>query len=111
MLIDMLNISSAKIICLVWFFCCLEKCNSLREVPRVILGLSGNQETVRINHLPRKSRLSDANKCRKVEFFEEIDNKLPQKYSYVLSDSRSKIASGKNIKLLTALPLACLKTY
>jgi hypothetical protein len=25
MLIDMLNISSAKIICLVWFFCCLEK--------------------------------------------------------------------------------------
>ena len=47
-------------------FCCLEKCNSLREVSGGILGLSGKEETVRINHLPRKSTLADANKGRKV---------------------------------------------
>mgnify|MGYP003557754902 CR=1 FL=1 len=50
-------------------FCCLEKCNSLREVSSGMLGLSGKEETVRINHLPKKSTLSDANKSRKVEFF------------------------------------------
>jgi hypothetical protein len=63
--IGMSNILNVKIICLVWF-CCLEKCNSLREVGGM-LGLSGKEETVRINHL-QKSTLSDANKCRKVEF-------------------------------------------
>jgi hypothetical protein len=61
----MSNILNVKIICLVWF-CCLEKCNSLREVAGGMLGLSGKEETVRINHLQRA--LSDANKCRKVEF-------------------------------------------
>ena len=73
-------------------FCCLEKCNSLREVSSGMLGLSGKEETVRINHLPKKSTLSDANKSRKVEFFEEIYNKLLEKYSFVLSDSRVEIA-------------------
>jgi hypothetical protein len=43
-------------------FCCLEKCNSLREVAAGMLGLSGKEETVRINHLPKKSTLADANK-------------------------------------------------
>jgi hypothetical protein len=47
----------------------------LREVAGGMLGLSGKEETVRINHL-QKSTLSDANKCRKVEFFEEIYNNL-----------------------------------
>jgi hypothetical protein len=42
-----------------------------------MLGLSGKEETVRINHLPKKSTLSDANKCRKVSF-EEIYNNSAQ---------------------------------
>jgi hypothetical protein len=50
----MSNILNVKIICLVWFFCCLEKCNSLREVAGGMLGLSGKEETVRINHLPKE---------------------------------------------------------
>ncbi|WP_233588608.1 DUF4372 domain-containing protein [Flavobacterium sp. LS1P28] len=40
-------------------FCCLEKCNSLREVAGGMLGLSGKEEAVRISHLPKKSTLSD----------------------------------------------------
>jgi hypothetical protein len=32
----------------------LRKCNSLREVAGGMLGLSGKEETVRINHLPKK---------------------------------------------------------
>jgi hypothetical protein len=48
----MSNILNVKIICLVWF--CFEKCNSLREVAGGMLGLSGKEETVRINHLPKE---------------------------------------------------------
>ena len=68
-------------------FCCIEKCNSLREVSGGMLGLSGKEETVRINHLPKKSTLADANKGRKIDFFEEIYNNLLKKYSFVLSDN------------------------
>lgn len=50
-----------------------------------MLGLSGKEETVRINHLSVKCTMADANKMRKVEFFEKIYNKLLKKYSF---DSR-----------------------
>jgi hypothetical protein len=43
------------------------KVHLLREAGGM-LGLSGKEETVRINHLQKKSTLSDANKCRKVSF-------------------------------------------
>ena len=91
------------------FFCCLEKCNSLREVAGGMLGLSGKEETVRINHLPKKSTLSDANKGRKVEFFEEIYNNLLKKYSFVLSDSRIQIALGKNVKIVDSTTISLFK--
>ena len=87
-------------------FCCLEKCNSLREVAGGMLGLSGKEETVRINHLPKKSTLSDANKGRKVEFFEEIYNNLLKKYSFVLSDSRIEIALGKKVKIVDSTTIS-----
>jgi hypothetical protein len=81
------------------------KCNSLREVAGGMLGLSGKEETVRINHLPRA--LSDANKCRKVEFFEEILS--CSKYSFILSDSRIQIALGKNIKIVDSTTISLFK--
>jgi hypothetical protein len=52
----MSNILNVKIICLVWFLL-FRKCNSLREVAGGMLGLSGKEETVRINHLPKKRAL------------------------------------------------------
>ena len=90
-------------------FCCLEKCNSLREVARGMVGLSDKKETVRINHLTKKSTLADANKGRKVEFFEEIYNNLLKKYSFVLSDSRIVIALGKKIKIVDSTTISLFK--
>lgn len=90
-------------------FCCIEKCNSLREVSGGMLGLSGKEETVRINSLPKKSTLSDANKGRKIEFFEEIYNNLLKKYSFVLSDSRVEIALGKKIKIVDSTTISLFK--
>jgi hypothetical protein len=90
-------------------FCCLEKCNSLREVSGGMIGLSGKEETVRINHLPKKSTLADANKGRKVEFFEEIYNNLLEKHSFVLSDSRIEIALGKKVKIVDSTTISLFK--
>ncbi|MFV8326286.1 hypothetical protein [Flavobacterium sp. ZS1P14] len=59
------------------------KCNSLREVAGGMLGLSGKTEHFQLSHIPKRSILSDANKNRKVEFFEDI-YKLLQQYDYVL---------------------------
>lgn len=90
-------------------FCCLEKCNSLREVAGGMIGLSGKEEIVRINHLPKKSTLSEANKGRKVEFFEEIYNNLLRKYSFILSDSRIEIALGKSVKVVDSTTISLFK--
>jgi hypothetical protein len=90
-------------------FCSLEKCNSLREVSGGMLGLSGKEETVRINHLPRRSTLADANKGRKVEFFEEIYNELLKKYSFVLSDSRIESVLKKKIKIVDSSTISLFK--
>jgi hypothetical protein len=90
-------------------FCSLEKCNSLREVAGGMVGLSDKKETVRINHLPKKSTLADANKGRKVEFFEEIYNNLLKKYSFVLSDSRVEIALGKKVKIVDSTTISLFK--
>jgi hypothetical protein len=90
-------------------FCCLEKCNSLREVSGGMVGLSGKEETVRINHLPKKSTLADANKVRKVGFFEEIYNSLLEKYSSVLSDSRVEIALNKKVKIVDSTTIGLFK--
>jgi hypothetical protein len=90
-------------------FCSLEKCNSLREVAGGMFGLSDKKETVRINHLPKKSTLADANKARKVEFFEEIYNNLLNRYSFVLSDSRIETALGKKIKIVDSTTISLFK--
>ena len=90
-------------------FCCLEKCNSLREVSGGMVGLSGKEETVRINHLPKKSTLADANKVRKVGFFEEIYNSLLEKYSSVLSDSRVEMALNKKVKIVDSTTIGLFK--
>ena len=92
-------------------FCSFAKCNSLREVSGAMLGLSGKTESFQLSHIPKRSTLSDANKNRKIEFFEEIYNKLLHQYSWVLSDSRIENVLNKQLKLLKVAPLACLKMF
>jgi hypothetical protein len=71
------------------------KCNSLREVAGECL-VYRVKKTVRINHL-QKSTLSDANKCRKVEFFEEIYNNSQNIALFYRTDALERI-----LKLLIA---------
>jgi len=76
------------------------KCNSLREGSGAMLGLSGKTENFQLFHIPKRSTLSDANKNRKVEFFEEIYNKLLHQYDSVLSDSRIENILNKKVKIV-----------
>ncbi len=90
-------------------FCSFAKCNSLREVSGAMLGLSGKTEHFQLHHIPKRSTLSDANKNRKVEFFENIYNRLLQKYNGVLSDSRIKEVINKQVKLVDSTTISLFK--
>ena len=90
-------------------FCSFAKCNSLREVSGAMLGLSGKTESFQLSHIPKRSTLSDANKNRKVEFFEEIYNKLLHQYGSVLSDTRIKEVLNKRVKIVDSSTISLFK--
>ncbi|MFN4198545.1 MAG: IS4 family transposase [Flavobacterium sp.] len=90
-------------------FCSFAKCNSLREVSGAMLGLSGKTEGFQLSHIPKRSTLSDANKTRKVEFFEEIYHKLLHQHSSVLSDSRIKEVLNKQVKIVDSSTISLFK--
>lgn len=48
--------------------CCLESCKSLREVADGIRSLSDKEETLKINHLPKKRTLADANSTMRLTY-------------------------------------------
>lgn len=90
-------------------FCSFAKCNSLREISGAMLGLSGKTEHFQLNHIPKKSTLSDANKNRDVEVFEKIYHKLLQLYGSVLSDSRIKEVIKKQVKIFDSSTISLFK--
>lgn len=90
-------------------FCSFAKCNSLREVSGAMLGLSGKTDHFQLSHIPKRSTLSDANKNRKVEVFEDIYNKLLKQYGSVLSDSRIKDVINKQIKIVDSSTISLFK--
>lgn len=90
-------------------FCSFAKCNSLREVSGAMLGLSGKTESFQLSHIPKRSTLSDANKNRKVDFFEEIYNKLLSEYSSILSDSRIENVLNKQVKIVDSTTISLFK--
>ena len=90
-------------------FCSFAKCNSLREISGAMLGLSGKTEHFKLGHIPKRSTLSDANKNRKVEFFENIYNRLLQEYGSVLSDSRIQDVLKKQVKIVDSTTISLFK--
>lgn len=74
-----------------------------------MLGLSGKTESFQLSHIPKRSTLSDANKNRKVEFFEEIYNKLLQEYGFILSDSRIENFLNKQVKIVDSSTISLFK--
>jgi hypothetical protein len=80
-------------------FCVFAKCSSLREVSGAMLGLSGKTKHFRLESLPYRSTLSDANKRRDCVVFEQIYYSLLQEYKHVISDSRFKDVINKQVEV------------
>ena len=80
-------------------FCVIAKCSSLREVSGAMLGLSGKTKHFRLESLPYRSTLSDANKRRDSSVFEKIYYSLLQEYHWVISDSRFKDVIKRQVEI------------
>jgi hypothetical protein len=90
-------------------FCSFSKCTSLREISGAMLGLSGKTAGFQLNHVPKRSTLSDANKNRDVLVFENIYHGLLKQYSPFLSDSRIKEVIKKQVKIFDSTTISLFK--
>jgi hypothetical protein len=90
-------------------FCSFAKCSSLREVSGAMLGLSGKTKHFQLNHIPKKSTLSDANKRRSAVVFGNIYNKLLRQYGHYISDSRVKDVIKKQIEIIDSSTISLFK--
>ena len=64
-----------------------------------------------MRHIPKRSTISHVNRNRKIDFFEDIFNKLYFEYGLVLSHSRILDVLKSWWKLLIAPQLAYLKMF
>lgn len=90
-------------------FCSFAKCTSLREVSGAMLGLSGKTKHFQLQHIPKRSTLSDANKRRDSCVFGSIYNKLLRKYGHHISDSRIKDVINKQIEIFDSTTISLFK--
>jgi hypothetical protein len=72
-----------------------QHCTSLREVVTGMRACEGRLQSTGIKHLPARSTLSEANRYRSYEVFEQIYGHLVARYSKFLPDSRKDKLSGK----------------
>ena len=87
-------------------FCVIAKCSSLREVSGAMLGLSGKTKYFRLESLPYRSTLSDANKRRNCEVFEQIYYRLLKEYKWIISDIRFKDVINKQIDIFDSTTIS-----
>jgi transposase len=71
-------------------YACYQHCTSLREVITGMYASQGRLQPLGIKSLPARSTLSEANKNRSYQVFEQIFFRLLHHYRHVLPDSRSK---------------------
>lgn len=90
-------------------FSSFAKCTSLREVSGAMLGLSGKTKHFQLNHIPKKSTLSDANKRRSADVFGDIYNRLLKQYGHHISDSRIKDVIDKQLEIIDSSTISLFK--
>jgi hypothetical protein len=91
-------------------FCVFAKCSSLREVAGAMLCLSGKTNHFQlVDHIPKKSTLSDANQRRQADAFGLIYNELLLKYGHFISGSRIKDVINKQIEIFDSTTISLFK--
>ncbi|MCS5099139.1 hypothetical protein L2U97_14085, partial [Staphylococcus aureus] len=71
--------------------------------------MSGKTAGFQLNHIPKRSTLSDANKKRDVLVFENIYHGLLKQYGDFLSDSRIKDVIKKQVKIFDSTTISLFK--
>jgi hypothetical protein len=71
-------------------YSCYEQCTSLREVVTGMQACEGKLQSLRLQSLPARSTLSEANQRRGYEVFEALYYHLFERYHQFLPDSRLK---------------------
>lgn len=87
-------------------FCVFAKCSSLREVSGAMLGLSGKTKHFKLEHIPYRSTLSDANKRRNADFFSDVYHELLKEHHHLISDSRVKGVIDKQIEIFDSTTIS-----
>lgn len=90
-------------------FCVFAKCSSLREVSGAMIGLSGKTQHFKLDNLPYRSTLADANKRRDPIVFAGIYNDLLKKYGHLFSDSQIKHVIKKQIEIFDSTTISLFK--
>ena len=90
-------------------FCVFAKCSSLREVSGAMIGLSGKTKHFKLENLPYKSTLSDANKRRNSAVFAGMYYGLLKKYRHLISDSRILDIINKQIEIFDSTTISLFK--
>lgn len=78
----------------------LSGCNSLREISGIMLACANRINHLGINHFPKRSTISDANKRRSSTIFQKIYFDLYNKYKKYLSDSKYINKKFKNLLIV-----------
>ena len=78
----------------------------LREVSGAMLGLSGKTKHFKLESLPYRSTLSDANMRREADVFCDIYNDLLKEYQYIISDSRIRQIINKQVKIFDSTTIS-----
>ena len=84
----------------------LSGCNSLREITSIMLACEGRINHLGIQNFPKRSTISDANRKRRSEVFSDIYFGLLDKYRKIISDSRSKKHTFKNLKIVDSTTIS-----
>jgi hypothetical protein len=90
-------------------FCVFAKCSSLREVSGAMLGLSGKTKHFKLENLPYRATLSDANKRRHCDLFCDIYNDLLRRYAHIISDSRIQQVIQRQVKIFDSTTISLFK--
>jgi IS4 transposase len=100
---------SAKDHLISMLFCVFAKCSSLREVSGAMLGLSGKTKHFKLENLPYRATLSDADKRRNPDLFCDIYNDLLKRYACHISDSRIQQVIHKQVKIFDSTTISLFK--
>ena len=78
----------------------LSGCSSLREIEGIMLACEGKLNHLGLNHFPKRSTLSDANKNRSSDVFADIYNAIYKHYKRFLSDSSKNQPAVKDLHII-----------